>query len=110
MERITNIGLALLAVVIAALFWNVGYLLQPDLGLIEDPLYPVTGLKEVVNAFFWATGLSSFVALVALTGVIWRKAAAITTPAGSFGLFVIVSFGLWKFSTFFYPLLGEVVQ
>lgn len=108
MERIANIGLMLLAIAIAGMFWNVGYLLQPDLGLIEDPLYPVAGQKEVVRSLFWATGLSLFVAIVSLTGVIWRKPASVITQAGSFALFTIVCFVLWKFSIFFYPSLCEV--
>jgi len=109
MERITNIGLTLLAIVIAGLFFNVGYLLQPDIGLISDPLYPESGLEGVARSFFIAAAMSIVVAVVLVVGVLLRNMAPRLSIIGGFSLFAIAAFGWWKFSVFFYPLLSRAI-
>jgi hypothetical protein len=106
MERITNIGLTLLAIIMASLFFNVGYLLQPDLGLINDPLYPESEQYGVARSFFMTAVMSIVVAALMIVGIFWRNMASRISLFGGFALFFVTAFGWWKFSVLFYPLLS----
>ena len=92
MERITNIVMTLLEIVIAGLFFNVGYLLQPEIGLINDPLYPESGLEGVTHSLFIAATMSIVVAVIMVTGTFWRNMAPRMSLVGLFALLAIASF------------------
>lgn len=103
-ERVINIGLMLLSLALSAMLYNLGYILRPEVRLLEEAIYSESGLQGLSFSLITCAALSFLVAVLALLGVFWRQKALRLSLLVIILLFLLVAFSLWSFSAFFYAV------
>jgi len=105
MDRLICAGLFLLALVIAALFYNIGFIVNPEYGLFDDSFYSKDGLANVSYIFTTASAVTSLSGCLALVGCFWVKKAQIITSISIVILVIAGSVAWWCYSKFFYAVM-----
>lgn len=102
LQRLTNFGIFLLSISVALTFYNFGYLLLPDMGLVSITQEMKPELLNVAYRLFACAVLSLFTAALSLVGIFWKTKVQLISLLNTLLLFVVVTFGLWSFSSFFF--------
>jgi hypothetical protein len=102
MDRLISIGLFLLALVMAALFYNIGFIINPEIGVFDSAFYSEEGLRIVFFTFMTASGVSVFIGFLALGGSIWLSKAKLLSSISIFSLTIVGGVTWWKYSALIY--------
>lgn len=106
MDRLICAGIFLLALVIAALFYNLGFMVDPEYGLFDESFYSKDGLANVTFLFMTASAVATLGGCLALVGCFFRANKALILASISIAILVIASsVAWWSYSTFFYAVV-----
>ena len=105
-KKITALSLSALCIVTAAIFYNLGFFIDPETGAVTTSLYRPEDLKNISKTFYAISFLCLFISTISIVAI-FRKERILIINISLLLLISILSYGWWAFSSYFYAVSFE---